>query len=296
MEKALTNDSEIPGQRFVCLSLLFRDYQKEQKRLHKLYEMEIAEEMRDLEKRQQEIIKEQQKQTENNIATETVTESDQNCTNDLAPTNDTNDLAPTNDTIELAPTNDTTKLVATNGQVGDGPQSLKEDYDSNFGSLKIRGVFATYEEAKAHAKELQKIDPYFNIFIGEIGKWLPLDPNPSAVKDQIYYEKELNEIVGAEKLHLAEVAAFEEQRKRDMYNNAIKTGEGLSAPKKKKKNKKKKKSKMTQEQLQELKEVEEKEKKVLDEIQNKISSKELELIEFNKKLEEIKELTKKTKK
>lgn len=71
-------------------------------------------------------------------------------------------------------------------------------------ALKVRGVFSSYEDAQRKAKELQENDPDFNVFIGEVGKWLPWDPNPhEGAHDQIYYEKEMQDLVSAYKDNLA---------------------------------------------------------------------------------------------
>lgn len=67
-------------------------------------------------------------------------------------------------------------------------------------ALKVRGVFQTYEKAQERAKEIQESDPDFNVFIGEVGKWLPWDPAPhEGAKDQIYYEKEMQDLVSGYK-------------------------------------------------------------------------------------------------
>jgi hypothetical protein len=63
--------------------------------------------------------------------------------------------------------------------------------------LKIRGVFSTYELACEHAKKLQSVDPAFNVFVGEMGKWLPFDPAPDSeyVKNSEYANDKLNEMM-----------------------------------------------------------------------------------------------------
>lgn len=73
----------------------------------------------------------------------------------------------------------------------------------NIRTLKIRGVYAKYEQAQERAKYLQETDSDFNVFIGEVGKWLPWDPNPEDAKDQVYYEKEMQELVTGYKENLA---------------------------------------------------------------------------------------------
>ena len=42
--------------------------------------------------------------------------------------------------------------------------------------VKIRGAFATRDEASNHAKRLQKEDPVFDIYVVEMGKWLLIPP------------------------------------------------------------------------------------------------------------------------
>ena len=61
--------------------------------------------------------------------------------------------------------------------------------------LKIRGVFDTYKEAQIRSKVLQRMDPNFNVFIGQVGYWLPWDPNADDVQDQEYLESELNNLM-----------------------------------------------------------------------------------------------------
>lgn len=68
---------------------------------------------------------------------------------------------------------------------------------STLSGIKIRGVFSTYELACEHAKKLQSVDPAFNVFVGEMGKWLPFDPDPDSkyVKDSEYANEELNNMM-----------------------------------------------------------------------------------------------------
>jgi len=61
--------------------------------------------------------------------------------------------------------------------------------------LKVRGVYNTQEEANKRAESLQKMDRKFNVFVGQVGYWLPWDPNASNIQDQQYLEKGLNELM-----------------------------------------------------------------------------------------------------
>jgi len=89
--------------------------------------------------------------------------------------------------------------------------------------LKVRGVFSSKDEADQHAKDLQEIDPDFHVFVGEVGKWLPQDPDPNSISDQQYREKELNRLMKDYKTNLVKAKAMESERKDDMLQDAIRS-------------------------------------------------------------------------
>lgn len=72
------------------------------------------------------------------------------------------------------------------------------DENNNFQTstqgVKVRGVYNTQNEASIRAKVLQKIDPSFNVFVGQVGYWLPWDPNPDSIQDQEYSNDQLNNL------------------------------------------------------------------------------------------------------
>jgi hypothetical protein len=71
----------------------------------------------------------------------------------------------------------------------------KNDFTTTMRGVKVRGVYSTAKEAEMRGKKLQQKDKYFNIFIGEVGKWLPWDPEPHKVQEQEYAEEQLNTIM-----------------------------------------------------------------------------------------------------
>ncbi len=88
--------------------------------------------------------------------------------------------------------------------------------------LKVRGVYATRKEADERAKDLQKEDGLYSIFVGQMGHWLPWDPDVNDVEDHVYQEKELNELAKGYKENVARVAETEKQRKAEMLERAAK--------------------------------------------------------------------------
>jgi thymidylate synthase len=71
----------------------------------------------------------------------------------------------------------------------------KNNFRTSVRGLKIRGVYASQGEAVARSKQLQRNDTIHNVFVGEVGKWLPWDPNPNAVAEQEYAEDQLNTLM-----------------------------------------------------------------------------------------------------
>jgi hypothetical protein len=71
----------------------------------------------------------------------------------------------------------------------------KNNFQTSMRGLKIRGSYGQKEEAEVRAKKLQKMDPDHNIYVGQVGKWLPWDPSPSAIPDQEYAEDQLNTLM-----------------------------------------------------------------------------------------------------
>ena len=71
----------------------------------------------------------------------------------------------------------------------------KNEFHTTMRGLKVRGVFGNQEEAVARSKKLQRNDPIHNIFVGELGKWLPWDPEPKDIAEQEYAEDQLNQLM-----------------------------------------------------------------------------------------------------
>ena len=90
----------------------------------------------------------------------------------------------------------------------------KED-NHTLSGIKIRGVFSDYDKACKHAKMLQDFDKYNSVFVGEMGKWLPFDPDPSSkfVEDSEYANVELNKMMKAYKDNQQNAKIHHEQRK-----------------------------------------------------------------------------------
>jgi len=98
----------------------------------------------------------------------------------------------------------------------------KNEFRTTVRGLKIRGVYGSQAEAVARSKKLQRNDTLHNIFVGEIGKWLPWDPEPNDVAEQEYAEEQLNTLMKKYKENEEAREVFNrDQRKRDQTKRTM---------------------------------------------------------------------------
>jgi len=94
------------------------------------------------------------------------------------------------------------------------------DYRTSMRGLKVRGVYDTNKEANVRAQVLRKKDPSFNVFVGQIGYWLPWDPECESVPEQEYQESQLNDLVKKYKENLNNRDDLYEQVKNERIEKA----------------------------------------------------------------------------
>lgn len=89
-----------------------------------------------------------------------------------------------------------------------GEFQQKYPTQSTVQGLKIRGSYETLEQAKARAAYLQRIDPHFNVFVGQVGYWLPWNPRSDTLKEEVFAEEELNTLIGKYKENVQKTDEF----------------------------------------------------------------------------------------
>ena len=93
---------------------------------------------------------------------------------------------------------------------------------NNLVGIKIRGVFEKYDDACDHAKKLQSIDPNFNIYVGEVGKWLPFNPDVNVIQTSEYLNEGLNDMMKSYHENQDKANLLHEKRKNEMLLSTIK--------------------------------------------------------------------------
>jgi len=97
-----------------------------------------------------------------------------------------------------------------------GPEAPQRN--DKFG-IKIRGAFATRDEAANHAKRLQKEDPTFDIYVVDLYKWLLIPPDSSKIEDVHYTNEKLEEIMSGYKENQSQAARMFNERKQGMMDS-----------------------------------------------------------------------------
>jgi adenylate kinase family enzyme len=96
--------------------------------------------------------------------------------------------------------------------------SLNE-FKTSVRGIKIRGVYASKEEAEIRCKMLQEIDPSHNIHIGDVGLWLPWDSTNTT--NVVYMEEELNQLMNEKNKNESFAKSAFDQRVKDSKKKAI---------------------------------------------------------------------------
>lgn len=72
--------------------------------------------------------------------------------------------------------------------------SKEHNFQTSVRGLKLRGSFATQEEAELNCKKIRERDPNHDIFVAPVGVWLPWEPTYYKLGRVEYLEPELNKL------------------------------------------------------------------------------------------------------
>lgn len=95
------------------------------------------------------------------------------------------------------------------------------NFSTSVRGVKVRGVFDTKREADVRAAVLQRQDPLFDVFVGQIGYWCPWDPNPTKIADIEYLNTDLNKLVKEYKANEAKKDQFYQEQKTQRTKDAL---------------------------------------------------------------------------
>jgi len=112
----------------------------------------------------------------------------------------------------------------------------KNEYKTSMRGVKVRGVYNTKDEAENRAKSLSRNDSTFNVFVGQVGYWLPWDPCADNVDKEVFQDEQLNQLMEGYDKNNINREIFYEELKHDKIQAA--KDEYMAAKKKREEEKK----------------------------------------------------------
>lgn len=94
------------------------------------------------------------------------------------------------------------------------------NFQTSVRGIKVRGVYDTYREAEVRSKVLQRMDNRFDVFIGQVGYWLPWHPDVNRIEDQEYLNDDLNTLMKEYKKNEEKRDQFYNQQKQERIQEA----------------------------------------------------------------------------
>jgi hypothetical protein len=96
----------------------------------------------------------------------------------------------------------------------------QNDFQTSLRGIKVRGVYDTRGAAEVRAKKLSLTDSGFHTFVGQVGYWLPWDPNADKVADEVFQNGQLNDMMEKYQENNISRDMFYEEQKRDKIKAA----------------------------------------------------------------------------
>jgi hypothetical protein len=208
VEDFLDEDTEIPGQRYVLLSFISPEKVLEKKDIHFfkkfLESYEVDWKIKNLEKYMVDVVKNVNEQLDDRIRE--LEKNNQIDQADICRKNrlSIDDVMGTYQQFIQKNRSDIqkTKIVEAYDDFMYQNKTKLEDefyamneFRTSIRGVKVRGVYGNPKEAEIKAKKLQQKDKYHNIFLAEVGKWTPWDPQPHEIAEQEYAQDELNTLM-----------------------------------------------------------------------------------------------------
>lgn len=73
------------------------------------------------------------------------------------------------------------------------------EFQTNTRGIKVRGSFESQQEAEMKCKMIREKDPSHDVYVGQVGMWMPFHPEAYKTGKVEYLEKELNELMHKKK-------------------------------------------------------------------------------------------------
>jgi hypothetical protein len=107
--------------------------------------------------------------------------------------------------------------------------SERHNFQTSVRGVKVRGVFPSQPEAELRAKLLRETDPYFDVYVGPVGVWMPWEPDAYKTGRVEYLEEELNKLMHKKKDNEDAAKDYFQDRVRESKKRAIEENRAKAA-------------------------------------------------------------------
>jgi hypothetical protein len=107
--------------------------------------------------------------------------------------------------------------------------NIEHKFQTNTRGIKVRGSYNVQEEAEFRAKILRESDPNHDVYVGQVGMWMPFDPDAYKTGKVEYLESELNELMHNKNKNEEEAKEEFEKRIKETKEKAIKENQELAS-------------------------------------------------------------------
>lgn len=97
----------------------------------------------------------------------------------------------------------------------------EHNFQTNTRGIKIRGSFQSQQEAELRCKLLREVDPNHDVYIGQVGVWMPFHPEAYKTGKVEYLEKELNDLMSEKQKNEQQAKVEFDKRVRESKQKAI---------------------------------------------------------------------------
>lgn len=97
----------------------------------------------------------------------------------------------------------------------------EHSFATNVRGVKVRGSYPSQQEAELRAKLLREADPSHDVYVGQVGVWLPFDQNAYKTGRVEYMEEELNQLMNEKAKNEQKAKAEFEARVKESKFKAI---------------------------------------------------------------------------
>jgi hypothetical protein len=97
----------------------------------------------------------------------------------------------------------------------------EHQFQTSVRGLKVRGSYPSQQEAELRCKMLREVDPNHDVYVGEVGIWMPFHPEAYKTGRVEYLEEELNQLMNEKVKNEKQAKTEFEKRVREAKEKAM---------------------------------------------------------------------------